>query len=186
MKTLQPLIINPMLTKTIIIYSSVDGLTKRICHYIEEILILNNHLVDIFPIDNLSQKITAYDKIIIASSIRYGKHNEQIATFINENTDFLNSKKTAFISVNLVARKVEKSKANTNPYVIKFFNSIAWKPTLVAVFPGKLDYKLYSFKDRLLIKLIMLITKGPINSKTVIEYTNWNKVDEFGKEFIKI
>jgi menaquinone-dependent protoporphyrinogen oxidase len=186
MKTIQTLIINPIPTKTIIIYSSIDGMTKRICHYIKEILMLNNHLVDIFPIDNLSQKIIEYDKIIIASSIRYGKHNEQITTLINENTDFLNAKKTAFISVNLVARKIEKSKPNTNPYVIKFFNSIAWKPTLVAVFPGKLDYKLYSFKDQLLIKLIMLITKGPINSKTVIEYTNWNKVDEFGREFVKI
>ena len=32
----------------------------------------------------------------------------------------------------------------------------------------------------------MLITKGPTNSKTVIEYTNWNEVDEFGEEFAKI
>jgi menaquinone-dependent protoporphyrinogen oxidase len=175
-----------MQKKTIIIYSSVDGQTKRICNHIKELLILNNHLVDVFSINDLSQKITNFDKIIIASSIRYGKHNEQIETLIKENSEFLNSKKTAFISVNLVARKVEKSKPDTNPYVIKFFNSIEWNPTLVAVFPGKLDYKLYSFKDRLLIKLIMLITKGPINSKTVIEYTDWNKVDLFGKEFAKI
>ena len=175
-----------MQTKTIIIYSSVDGQTKKICHYIKDILILDNHLVDIFPINNFNQKITEYDKVIIASSIRYGKHNEQIENLIKENSELLNSKKTAFISVNLVARKAEKSKAETNPYVIKFFNAIEWKPTIIAVFPGKLDYKLYSFKDRILIKLIMLITKGPTNSKTVIEYTNWNEVDEFGEEFAKI
>lgn len=172
-----------MQKRTIIIYSSVDGQTKKICCHIKNILILNNHLADVFSVNDLTQEITAFDKIIIASSIRYGKHNEQIEKLIKENSEFLNSNKTAFISVNLVARKAEKSKPDTNPYVIKFFNSIEWKPTLAAVFPGKLDYKLYSFRDRLLIKLIMLMTKGPTNSKTVIEYTNWTEVDEFAKKF---
>lgn len=173
-------------TKTIIIYSSVNGLTKRICHHIKDILIQNNHLTEIFSIDDFSKKITAFDKVIIASSIRYGKHNDQIENLIKENFELLNSKKTAFISVNLVARKVEKSKADTNPYVIKFLNAIEWQPTTVAVFAGKLDYSLYSFKDRIMIQLIMLITKGPVNSKTVIEYTDWNKVNEFSQYFAKI
>lgn len=175
-----------MQKRTIIIYSSVDGQTKKICCHIKNILILNNHLADAISVNDLPQEITSFDKIIIASSIRYGKHNEQIEKLIKENSEFLNSKKTAFISVNLVARKAEKSKPDTNPYVIKFFNSIEWKPTLAAVFPGKLDYKLYSFRDRLLIKLIMLMTKGPTNSKTVIEYTNWTEVDEFAKKFAAI
>jgi menaquinone-dependent protoporphyrinogen oxidase len=175
-----------MQTKTIIIYSSVDGLTKRICHYINDILILKNHLVDIVSIHDYNQKIADFDKVIIASSIRYGKHNELIEKFIEENTELLHSKKTAFISVNLVARKEEKSTPDTNPYVMKFFSSIQWKPTLVVVFPGKLDYSLYSFRDRILIQLIMLMTKGPTNSKTVIEYTNWDKVKEFGEKFAEI
>lgn len=175
-----------MQKRTIIIYSSVDDQTKKICYYIKDILILNNHLADVVSVNDLTQEITAFDKILIASSIRYGKHNEQIEKLIKENTELLNSKKTAFISVNLVARKAEKSQPDTNPYVIKFFNSIEWKPTLAAVFPGKLDYKLYSFRDRLLIKLIMLLTKGPTNSKTVIEYTNWTEVDEFAKKFAAI
>jgi menaquinone-dependent protoporphyrinogen oxidase len=172
-----------MQKRTIIIYSSVDGQTKKICCQIKDILILNNHLADVISVNDLTQAITAFDKILIASSIRYGKHNEQIEKLIKENSELLNSKKTAFISVNLVARKPEKSKPDTNPYVIKFFNSIEWKPALAAVFPGKLDYKLYSFRDRLLIQLIMLLTKGPTNSKTVIEYTNWTEVDEFAKKF---
>ena len=175
-----------MKIKTIIIYSSVDGMTKKICHYIKDILIQNNNLVEIVPINTFDQKLTEFDNIIIASSIRYGKHNEQIENLIRENAALLNSKKAAFVSVNLVARKVEKSKADTNPYVIKFLNAIEWKPKIVGVFAGKLDYKLYSFTDRILIKLIMLMTKGPTSTKTAIEYTDWNKVDEFAQEFAKI
>ena len=109
-----------MKTKTIIIYSSVDGMTKKICYYIKDLLLVNKHLVEIFQINDFTKKITEFDKIIIASSIRYGKHNEQIQNLINENSELLNSKKAAFVSVNLVARKVEKSKADTNPYVKNF------------------------------------------------------------------
>jgi menaquinone-dependent protoporphyrinogen oxidase len=69
---------------------------------------------------------------------------------------------------------------------VKFLNKIKWKPTLTAVFAGKLNYKIYTFKERVLIKWIMLITKGPINSRTEIEYTNWDEVNKFVKELTKI
>jgi menaquinone-dependent protoporphyrinogen oxidase len=70
--------------------------------------------------------------------------------------------------------------------VIKFLNAITWKPTLTAVFAGTLNYGMYNFSDRILIKLIMLITKGPTNSKTKIEYTNWSEVEKFVEKFNKL
>jgi menaquinone-dependent protoporphyrinogen oxidase len=63
--------------------------------------------------------------------------------------------------------------------VIKFFKSIDWTPTLVEVFAGKLDYKKYPFFDRIMIQFIMWMTKGPTNKDAEIEYTNWNRVDDF-------
>jgi menaquinone-dependent protoporphyrinogen oxidase len=178
-----------MKTRTIIIYSSVDGQTKKICDLIKISLMKNNEFVEIFNINNLIltiDEIFRFDKIVLASSIRYGKHNENIEKFIQNNLESLNSKKTAFISVNLVARKVEKSEPDTNPYILKFLNSITWQPTISAVFAGKLNYKIYNFKDRILIKLIMLITKGPTDSKTEIEYTNWAEVEKFAEKLNKV
>ena len=94
--------------------------------------------------------------------------------------------KTAFFSVNLVARKPEKNRPDTNPYVIKFFKSIDWQPTLVEVFAGMLDYKKYPFFDRIMIQFIMWMTKGPTNSDAKIEYTDWDKVKEFGKRVMNM
>ena len=45
---------------------------------------------------------------------------------------------------------------------------------------GKLDYKKYPFFDRIMIRFIMWMTKGPTNTNTEIEYTNWNRVTKFG------
>ncbi len=45
-----------------------------------------------------------------------------------------------------------------------------------------LDYQKYPFWDRLMIQLIMWITKGPTNSDAKIEYTDWEQVEAFGRK----
>ena len=169
-----------------IIYSTVDGQTLKICNKLKEVLQQNNQQADLFSIDDFNEDITKYDKLIIGASIRYGVHNAKIIEFIKVNKEKLDSIKTAFFSVNLVARKPEKSDPETNPYVVKFFQTINWKPTLVKVFAGKLDYKKYSFFDRKMIQLIMWMTKGPTNTDAEIEYTNWEKVNEFALELVNL
>ncbi len=167
------------MVKTGIIYSSVDGQTLKICNKIRDEFLINDQDIELYSISDFNKEVTNFDKLIIGSSIRYGVHNKEIIDFINTNKKQLDSIKTAFFSVNLVARKPEKNKPNTNPYVIKFFKTIDWTPTIVEVFAGKLDYKKYPFFDRIMIQFIMWMTKGPTDSNTEIEYTNWDRVTKF-------
>ncbi|HEY9222013.1 MAG TPA: menaquinone-dependent protoporphyrinogen IX dehydrogenase [Lutibacter sp.] len=169
-----------------IIYSTVDGQTLKICNKLREVLQQNDQEVELISIDDFKEDITKYDKLVIGASIRYGVHKPKIIEFIKTNKTVLDSIKTAFFSVNLVARKPEKSDPETNPYVVKFFQTINWKPTVVKVFAGKLNYKKYSFFDRKMIQLIMWMTKGPTNTDAEIEYTNWEKVNEFAIELINL
>ncbi len=175
-----------MNVKTAIIYSSVDGQTLKICNKLKDQLMQNNENVELFSINQFKGDVNSYDKLIIGSSIRYGVHNKKIIDFINTYKKQLDAVKTVFFSVNLVARKDEKNTPDTNPYVIKFFKTIDWTPTVVEVFAGKLDYKKYPFFDRIMIQLIMWMTKGPTNTNTEIEYTNWDKVKEFGIQINKM
>lgn len=168
-----------MNSKIGILYSTIDGQTLKICHIIQDVLIENGNKVELFSIDDFDKKIADYDKFIIGSSIRYGKHNPKIIEFINHHKVELDNTKNAFFSVNLVARKAEKASPETNPYFIKFLKNTDWIPNTSAVFAGKLDYQKYPFADRLMIQLIMWMTNGPTNSKTKIEYTDWNKVKNF-------
>ncbi len=171
-----------MKSKIGIIYATVDGQTLKICNALVGILKANKQNVTLFSIDDFNEDITTFNKLIIGSSIRYGLHHKKIIEFINTNKIKLDAIKTAFFSVNLVARKPEKNTPETNPYVIKFFKTINWKPTIIEVFAGKLDYKKYPFFDRIMIQFIMWMTKGPTNTNTEIEYTNWEKVKEFGEK----
>ncbi|MGI9233774.1 MAG: menaquinone-dependent protoporphyrinogen IX dehydrogenase, partial [Woeseiaceae bacterium] len=37
--------------------------------------------------------------------------------------------------------------------------------------------------DKHMIRLIMWITKGPTDPMLTVEFTDWDKVDEFGRNF---
>jgi menaquinone-dependent protoporphyrinogen oxidase len=175
-----------MTKKAAILYSTIDGQTLKIVNEIVAVFKLNKLEIDVFSIENTEIDMSKYDKFIIGSSIRYGVHHEKIIQFINQHKTELDAIKTAFFSVNLVARKPEKNKPNTNPYVVKFFKKIDWKPTVVEVFAGLLDYKKYKTFDRIMIQFIMWMTKGPTDKNTKIEYTNWERVKTFAQELCKL
>jgi menaquinone-dependent protoporphyrinogen oxidase len=167
-----------------ILYATVDGQTTKICNEIVKTLKEKKVDVQLFTIDTFTKNISDFDKLVIGTSIRYGVHDKEIIAFINKNKTELDTIKTAFFSVNLVARKPEKNTPETNPYVVKFFKNIDWKPTITEVFAGMLDYKKYKPFDRIMIQFIMWITKGPTDKNTKIEYTDWNKVRAFAELLI--
>ena len=168
--------------KILILYSSIDGHTKKICSFISNKL-KQNHIIEMNEINNDENvKFDIYDFIIIGASIRYGTYRKSFLKFINENHIELQNSKSAFFSVNIVARKKEKNSINTNPYIKKFFRLSKWKPNLVEVFAGKLDYPKYNFFNKNIIKFIMWITSGPTQTDIVVEFTNWNDVKKFANK----
>ena len=164
--------------KSLITYSTVDGQTKNICEKIAEYA--SNSDIDLLPISN-EIKLDDYKTIIIGASIRYGKYRKEVYSFIKKNKDILDNKENAFFSVNVVARKPEKSTPSTNPYLIKFLEKIEWVPKNLAVFAGKIEYPKYKFIDKFAIKFIMWITKGPTDTSQTYEFTDWDKVKTFAK-----
>ena len=129
------------MASVIIAYSTVDGHTQHICERIAGALRDKGHDAELAPIDDGPEiDLSAYDKIVIGASIRYGKHRPQVTNLINNNQATLESKPSALFSVNVVARKPEKNTPETNPYLQKFLKKIAWQPANLAVFAGKLDY----------------------------------------------
>ena len=169
------------MSRILIIYSTTDGHTRKICRRLCQVVEQLDHQITLISIDNESNvDLGSFDKIILGASIRYGKHHKKVYEFIKRNKQLLDSKPNAFFSVNVVARKPEKNQPETNPYLRKFLKQISWQPKELAVFAGKIDYKKYRFLDRQIIRLIMWMTRGPTDPDTVVEFTNWKQVETFG------
>jgi menaquinone-dependent protoporphyrinogen oxidase len=170
------------MTGILILYSTTDGHTREICQRLRQVIEQEGHQVKLMSIgDQPNVDMKPFDKIVLGASIRYGKHGKQVYEFIERNERILDSKPNAFFSVNVVARKPEKNQPETNPYLKKFLKQITWQPKELAVFAGKIDYQRYRIVDRLMIRLIMWMTKGPTDPKTVAEFTNWKQVEAFGR-----
>lgn len=166
----------------LIIYSTTDGHTVKICRRLQQVIEDRNNRVTLVSIDTAEPiDLNAYDKVVIGASIRYGKHRPAVYEFIESNMQGLDSKSNAFFSVNVVARKPEKNQPETNPYLRKFLKQISWRPQRLAVFAGKIDYRKYKYWDRQIIRLIMWITRGPTDPGTNIEFTDWEQVENFGR-----
>jgi len=166
----------------LILYSTTDGHTVKICRRLQERVEQDGHQATLVSIADPSlPDLDAFDKVVIGASIRYGRHGKAVVDFIKRNRQLLERKPNAFFSVNIVARKPEKSEPETNPYLCKFLRQIAWRPGKLAVFAGKLDYPKCRPFDRFMIRLIMRVTRGPTDPATVVEFTDWKKVEAFGQ-----
>ena len=163
----------------LLLHCGVYGHTGTICERLQADLANLGHQVDLVPLAGGRSDLQRYDAVVIGASIRNGKHNPAVIDFIRANRALLEAKPSAFFSVNLVARKPAKNKAETNPYVKAFIARSPWKPKLVGVFGGDLDYQRYGFMDRHIIRLIMTITGGPTDLQTKVDYTDWDKVRAF-------
>ena len=167
----------------LLIYSSTDGHTKKISQKLRQVIEQHRHQVMVLPIEDVATiDISVFDKIIIGASVRYGKHSSLIADFIESNREHLETRPNAFFSVNVVARKPEKKDPESNPYLQKFLKRLSWKPKHLEVIAGKIDYPSYRFIDRIMIQMIMWMTKGPTDANAVIEYTDWDQVETFGNK----
>ncbi|MEO8101293.1 MAG: menaquinone-dependent protoporphyrinogen IX dehydrogenase [Betaproteobacteria bacterium] len=173
--------------KTLIIYSTTDGHTLKICRRLQAVLESHDHAVTLVALaDSAGLDLTAFARIVVGASIRYGKHRPELVEFLQHNGPVLGARPCAFFTVNLVARKPEKNRPDTNPYLIKLMKRLSWRPALLAVFAGKIDYPRYGFFDRQIIRFIMWLTGGPTGRHDVIDFTDWVQVDAFAGDISRM
>ena len=168
---------------TLILYSSTDGHTRKICDYIASKIETKTHSVQCVNIAKADASMLAQaQQIVIGASIRYGKFNQDFYRFVHQHQFTLDLKENAFFCVNLVARKLEKNMPHNNPYMVKLLKNMQWQPKKLGVFAGKLDYPSYKFLDRIMIRFIMWMTKGPTDCSQTYEFTRWERVTHFAEQ----
>lgn len=168
------------MAKILLLYHGIYGHTRKICEAIAAELEGQGLASDLVEIAHAAAaRPESYETVVIGAAIRNGKHNPLVIEFIRNNLALLEARRSAFFSVNLVARKPEKNTAETNPYVKAFLERSPWKPGLVGVFAGNLDYQRYTFMDRHIIRFIMTLTGGPTDLHTKVEFTDWEQVRRF-------
>jgi menaquinone-dependent protoporphyrinogen oxidase len=175
------------MAKVLLLYSTTDGHTVEICKRMGKVIEAEGDTVELANVaDGPDLGNLEFDKVVIGASIRYGKHQKTVYDFIRDNRATLEAHPNALFSVNVVARKPEKNTPETNPYLQKFLQQIDWAPQNLGVFAGKIVYPALGPVDRTMIRFIMWMTKGPTDPTGTYEFTDWGKVEEFGRRIASL
>ncbi len=125
------------------------------------------------------EDLAAASVIVLVAAVRYGKHLPEADRFLAAYRSLAAPPPLALASVNLTARKPGKTTATGNAYLRKTIARHRLAPAVAVAFAGRLDYRRYGWLDRQIIRFIMLLTGGPTDPDTCIEYTSWQAVDDF-------
>ncbi|MBL8343380.1 MAG: menaquinone-dependent protoporphyrinogen IX dehydrogenase [Rubrivivax sp.] len=164
-------------------YSTTDGHTRHICERMAEVARAEGCPARVLPLSQCrADDVAAAGRFVIGASIRYGKHQPEVAQFVNAHLALIDARPNAFFSVNVVARKPGKDRPEGNPYLQKWLRTVRWKPQRLEVFAGRIDYPSLRWGDRTMIRFIMWMTRGPTDPKAVVEFTDWKRVEAFARE----
>lgn len=163
-------------------YATRDGQSRRIAERIFNRLAASQTLrppQDVAVAGPAPEDLSAASAIVLVAAVRYGKHLPEAERFLAAYGSLAAPPPLALASVNLTARKPEKTTATGNAYLRKTIARHRLTPALAVAFAGRLDYRRYNWRDRTIIRFIMLLTGGPTDPATSVEYTSWPAVDEF-------
>jgi menaquinone-dependent protoporphyrinogen oxidase len=163
-------------------YATRDGQSRRIAEHIFDRLAESETLVSLQGLamtPPAPADLAAASVIVLVAAVRYGKHLPEADRFLAVYRSLTSPPALALASVNLSARKPAKTTATGNAYLRKVIARHRLAPAVAVAFAGRLDYRRYTWWDRQIIRFIMLLTGGPTDPNTCIEYTSWPAVDEF-------
>ena len=130
--------------------------------------------------------LAAAAMVVLVAAVRYGRHLPEADRFLAVYRSLPSPPPLALASVNLTARKSAKTTVTGNTYLRKIIAHHHLTPAVAVAFAGRLDYRRYGLIDRGIIRFIMLLTRGPTDPNTCIEYTAWHAVDEFAAGVIEL
>jgi menaquinone-dependent protoporphyrinogen oxidase len=163
-------------------YATRDGQSRRIAEHISRRLVENDLIAppqDLAVTQARATDLAAASVVVLVAAVRYGRHLPEADRFLTAYRLLQSPPPLALASVNLTARKPAKTTAFGNTYLRKMIARHRLAPALAVAFAGRLDYRSYSWRDRQIIRFIMLLTRGPTDPNTNVEYTSWPAVDEF-------
>ena len=170
-------------------YATRDGQSRRIAEYLSRRLAAAGTPApaqDLAAVQPASSDLAAAAVVVLVAAVRYGRHLPEADRFLAVYRSLHSPPPLALASVNLTARKPDKTTVTGNTYLRKLIARHRLAPALAVAFAGRLDYQRYGWRDRWIIRFIMLLTGGPTDSNTCIEYTAWHAVDEFAAGVIEL
>lgn len=170
----------------LIAYTTREGQTEKIARRIAATLREAAHTVELLDTDRPSPglDVSRFDGVIVGAPLHGHGYPHSVARFVRAQGERLARVPSAFFSVGLaVASRTVDGRAQTRPIVDAFLSQTAWQPAQVELIAGALPYSKYNMIIRFVMKRIAAKAGGDTDTSRDYEYTDWNAVDRFARDF---
>ncbi len=173
------------MSRILVVFDTTDGHTRRIAELIGEIVQGCGVEVEVCEVAQLAHDrvLEPFDGVVLGGPIYGGKHSCHLARFVERNLDQLNQWSSAFFSVSLSAAGDDEQRSDAWRCLEEFLAQTYWSPSMRAIFAGALLYQEYGLLKRWLMRFIVGRAGGDTDTSRNYEYTNWEEVEEFAREF---
>lgn len=170
----------------LVVYGTGEGQTAKVASRIVEGIESRGHDATGLDVESLPDdfSLTAFDAVLVGSSIHVGKHHGDVREFVSENGAELANRPTAFFQLSLSSAVDDpERRAEAAEYVDSLLEELDWHPDRVGLFGGALRYSKYGFLKRLIMKRIARDATGDVDTSRDYEYTDWEEVEAFANDF---
>jgi menaquinone-dependent protoporphyrinogen oxidase len=177
------------MTSVLVIYMSRQGHTARVARRLCEAIGDaggSGSMMDVREAAHEGVDWDRHDVIVLGAPVLYGTYHKDFLSFVAAHREQLERKPNSFFNVSVVARSPEKATPEGNRYMQKFLEISPWKPRDLKVIAGKVDYPSWPWYERLVIQMIMKMTRGPTDPGTVIDYTDWDDVRAYARHVMTL
>jgi len=173
------------MTAVLITYATGEGQTAKVARYIDDVLsnrgfdVTTRHVSDTGELD-----LAAFDAVLVGASVNNRRHQPEAIAFIEDHVEALSAMPAGFFQLSL-AQTVPFDLGGDieQEWVDAMVEQTGWDPDMFGSFAGAVKYTQYNRMERLLFKLIALVTTGDTDTSRDYEYTDWAAVEAFATEF---
>ncbi len=175
------------MSHVLIVHTTTEGHTAEIAERMAKAIRDEGNEVQIYNANQPGEhpSLDKFDAILVGGSVHFAAFQSGLVTFVKRNRELLSRVPSAFFSVSLsAADSSEKSSAELQATLDKFFHKTGWRPRKTENIAGALLYTRYNFFIRYIFRQIV---KGrgrtEIDTKRDYDLTNWPAVERFAREF---
>ena len=177
------------MSSVLVLYCSVRGHTARVARRICESVVASGGRAEMMEIKEAAHEGVdwpRYDIVVVGAPVVYGNYDRALYEFVDRHRAELDARPNSFFNVSVVARTPVKATVAGNRYMQKFLQNSRWRPKDLRVIAGKVDYPSWRWFDVIMIQLIMKMTHGPTDRRTVKDYTDWADVEAYGRHVLAL
>jgi menaquinone-dependent protoporphyrinogen oxidase len=169
----------------LVLYASTHGHTAKIAARIADSLPTEALEVEVRDVkDARDAEPAPVEGVIVGASLHAGHHQREIVDWVKSHRAALAHCPSAFFSVSLTAADdTDEAREATQRCIDDFLAETEWTPARSVAIAGALQYREYNVFTRTLVRLIMRRDGHPTDTAHDYDYTDWDAVERFGREF---